>query len=156
MHCPITARFSPHPSSWSATKGCAVARLILGISHPLRVPSRRVIYSKPNKARRLGFTDGRRGYERGRGPEGGTHLDLLSRHKAGIVMLLRPAEDSWSAKDWRGFFDERARIAEFDGGLLRADAEVRAFAYCIVEWLNRNPVCSPPGRCFGCGGGEHT
>jgi hypothetical protein len=31
-------------------------------------------------------------------------LDLLSRHKAGIVALLRPAEDSWSAKNSRGFF----------------------------------------------------
>jgi hypothetical protein len=31
-----------------------------------------VNYSKPNKARRLGFPDGRRGYERGRGPEIGT------------------------------------------------------------------------------------
>jgi hypothetical protein len=37
--------------------------------------------------------------------------ELPSRHKAGIVMLLRPAEDSWSAKNWRGFFSERARIA---------------------------------------------
>ena len=55
MHCPITARFSPHPSSCSATKRCAVARLILGIRHPLRAPSTRVICSKPNKARRLGF-----------------------------------------------------------------------------------------------------
>jgi hypothetical protein len=52
------------------------------------------------------------------------------------------------------FFDERAGIAEFDGGLPRASAEARAFACCVVEWLNRNPVCSPPGRCLGCGGSE--
>jgi hypothetical protein len=83
-------------------------------------------------------------------------LDLLSRHKAGIVTLLRPAEDGWSAEDWHVFFDERAGIAEFDGGLPRGQAEARAFACCAEEWLNRNPVHSPPGRCLGFGGGDHA
>jgi hypothetical protein len=73
-------------------------------------------------------------------------LDLLSRHKAGIVALLRPANNGWAAIDWLAFFDERAGIAEFDGGLPRQDAEARAFACCVVEWLNRNPVRSSPGR----------
>ena len=66
-------------------------------------------------------------------------LDLLSRHKAEIVALLRPAEDGWSAEDWQVFFDERAGIVEFDGGLPRAEAEARAFEACVLEWLNRNP-----------------
>ncbi|WP_288048258.1 hypothetical protein [Acidiphilium sp.] len=83
-------------------------------------------------------------------------LDLLSRHKVAIVALLRPAKDGWSADDWRVFFDERAGIAEFDGGLPRAQTEVRAFACCVAEWLNRNPVRSPHGRCLGCGGGEQA
>ena len=83
-------------------------------------------------------------------------LDALSRHKAEIVVLLRPAKDGWSAEDWQAFFDERAGIAEFDGGLPRAEAEARAFACCVVEWLNRNPVRSPPGRCLGCGDSEHA
>jgi len=82
-------------------------------------------------------------------------LDLLSRHKAGIVALLRPADDGWSAEDWQVYLDERAGIAEFDGGLPHSQAEARAFACCIGEWLNRNPVRSPPGRCLGCGGGGH-
>ena len=81
-------------------------------------------------------------------------LDALSRHKAEIVALLRPGRDSWSAENWQVYFDERAGIAEFDGGLPRAEAEARAFACCVVEWLNRNPVCSPPGRCLDCGGSE--
>jgi hypothetical protein len=85
-----------------------------------------------------------------------TVLDLLSRHKAGIVTLLRPVDDGWSAEDWQALFDERAGIAEFDGGLLRPQAEARAFDCCVVEWLNSNPVCSPPGRCLGCGGGDHA
>ncbi len=83
-------------------------------------------------------------------------LDLLARHKAGIVALLRPANDGWSGEEWLAFFDERAGIAEFDGGLPRASAEARAFACCVAEWLNRNPARSPPGRCLGCGGGEHA
>ena len=42
-------------------------------------------------------------------------------------------------------------IAEFDGGLPREQAEARAFACCVAEWLNRNPVRSSPYRCLGCG-----
>jgi hypothetical protein len=73
-------------------------------------------------------------------------LDLLWRDKAGIVALLRPGRDGWSAQDWQIFFGERAAVAEFDGGLPRAQAEVRAFVCCIAAWLNRNPVRSTPER----------
>ena len=83
-------------------------------------------------------------------------LDLLARHKARVIALLRTGGDGWSGEDWRAFFDERAGIAEFDGGLPRDQAEARAFAACVAEWLNRNPVRSPPGRCLGCGGSEHA
>ncbi|MBN8957381.1 MAG: hypothetical protein J0H17_12560 [Rhizobiales bacterium] len=83
-------------------------------------------------------------------------LDLLSRHKAQVIALLRPGGDGWSGEDWRACFDKRAAIAEFDGGLPRASAEARAFACCVAEWLNRNPVRSPAGRCLDCGGREHA
>jgi hypothetical protein len=49
------------------------------------------------------------------------------------------------------FFDERAGITEFDGGLPRTQAEAQAFACCVTEWLNHNPVGSSPGHCLGCG-----
>jgi hypothetical protein len=52
----------------------------------------------------------------------------------------------WSREDWQVFFEERAGIAEFDGGLPRLEAEARAFTCCVAEWLNRNPVRSPPDR----------
>ena len=81
-------------------------------------------------------------------------LPAIRQNKAAIIRLLRPGDDGWSAEDWRAFFDERAGIAEFDGGLSRAEAEASAFAHCVAEWLNRNPMRSPPGRCFGCGGDE--
>ena len=80
-------------------------------------------------------------------------LDLLVLHKRDILRLLRPANDGWSPEDWQVFFDERAAVA-VDGGLPRAEAEKRAFACCVTEWLNRNPTPSAPGRCLGCGGGE--
>jgi hypothetical protein len=62
----------------------------------------------------------------------------------------------WSADDWRIFFDERAGIAEYDGGLPRAEAEARSFACCVTEWINRNPTPSTPGRCQTCGGGQRS
>jgi hypothetical protein len=82
-------------------------------------------------------------------------LDLVSRHTDGIMALLRPGGDGWSADDWQGFYDKRAGIAEFDGGLPRAEAEARAFACCLSEWQNRHPARSSPERCLACGGGEH-
>jgi hypothetical protein len=83
-------------------------------------------------------------------------LHTLSRHKAEIVALLRPGRDGWSAEDWQAFFDERAAMVEFDGGLPRAEAEVQGFACCVVERLNRNPERSPSGRCLECGDREHA
>ena len=58
-------------------------------------------------------------------------LDLLSRHKAAIVLWLRPGADGWSVEDRQVFFDERAGIAEFDGRLSRPEAEARARACCM-------------------------
>ncbi len=80
-----------------------------------------------------------------------TTLELLARHKAAIISWLRPGADGWSGEDWQAFFDERAGVLEFDAGAPRSEAEANAFACCISEWLNRNPVCSPPGCCAGCG-----
>ena len=83
-------------------------------------------------------------------------LDALARHKQEIIDLLRPGRDGWSAEDWQAHFDERAGIAEFDGGLPRPDAEARAFECCVVEWMNRSFERSPPGRCLACVGGDHA
>jgi hypothetical protein len=83
-------------------------------------------------------------------------VDGLAQHKAGVLALLRPSQDGWTAEDWRAFFDERAGIAEFDQLLPRLLAEKHAFTCCIAEWLNRNPISSLPGRCLGCGGPHHA
>lgn len=78
-------------------------------------------------------------------------LDLLSRHKTGIITLLSTADARWSAEDWQIYFDERSGIAEFDGGLPRRDAEARAFESCVVRWLELHPATSEPDRCAWCG-----
>jgi hypothetical protein len=83
-------------------------------------------------------------------PPPATVVDGLSRFKGEIVALLRPDERGWSAEDWQVFFAERAGVLEFDGGLPRPEADARAFARCVEEWLNRNPARSAPGRCLGC------
>ncbi len=78
-------------------------------------------------------------------------LKVLRRHKAGIVALLTAVEGDCTAEDWRTFFEERAGTAEFDSGQTRAEAEAIAFEWCILEWLNRHPQHSDPGRCAWCG-----
>ena len=60
-------------------------------------------------------------------------LDLLSRNKADIVALLRPADDGWSAEDWQAFFDGRAGSVEHDGSENRETAEAEAFNHTISE-----------------------
>jgi hypothetical protein len=54
------------------------------------------------------------------------------------------------------FFDERTRIAEFEAELPRPQAEARALACCISEWMIHNPVRSAPDRCIECGGGDQS
>jgi hypothetical protein len=58
----------------------------------------------------------------------------------------------WDADDWRAFLEERAAVAEYDGGLSRVDAERQAHECCVMEWLWRNPpLASGPERCAHCG-----
>ena len=66
-----------------------------------------------------------------------TLMRILARDKAEILRLLRPANDIWSPADWQALFEERAAIAEFDGGLSRTQAEAHALAHCAAEWLER-------------------
>ena len=87
-------------------------------------------------------------------PPSDTVLAALSANKAGIVVLLRPGDDVRNAEDWQVYYDERAGISEFVGGLSRAQAEAQAFACCVSEWMNRNPQTSSPSHCLTCGGND--
>jgi hypothetical protein len=71
-----------------------------------------------------------------------------------VISFLPLDRSGWTAKDWQALFNERTTIAEFDGGLPRREAEAGAFKACVVEWLNRNLVCSAADRCRWCGGRE--
>ena len=75
-------------------------------------------------------------------------VEMLERHKADVVALVRSGSgpNALSDEDWKVFFDERAAIAEFDGGLPRDQAEAQAFEACVTEWLTRNGVQAPPDR----------
>ena len=56
------------------------------------------------------------------------------------------------AEDWWAFFDERAGIAEHDGGLSRTDAERQAYECTLSEWLRQHPPpASGPAWCTHCG-----
>jgi hypothetical protein len=89
----------------------------------------------------------------------------LRAHKAEVLTYLNkradilcpaaltgaPATDDGT--DWRHDYEERAAIAEHDGGLDRAEAECRAFEAAVVHWMNCNPPTDPgPDHCAGCGG----
>ncbi len=64
------------------------------------------------------------------------------------------AGNDWNTFDWQAFLDERAAIAQHDGGLSRAEAEARAYECCIVAWLNCHaPTQDDPNQCIHCG--EH-
>ncbi len=55
----------------------------------------------------------------------------LRLHMAEVMAFLQDRKAAWTPEDWRAFFDERAGIAEHDGGLLRADAERQAFVHVV-------------------------
>ena len=77
-------------------------------------------------------------------------LEVLRQHKAEIIAWLVAPVSDWAAQDWQIFFGERAGIAEHDGGMSRIDAEVAAYEFCVVEWMNRNPASSDPDICAWC------
>ena len=54
-------------------------------------------------------------------------LHQLRSAKPAIVAYLHDL-GCWGEEEWAAFYDERAGIMEFDGGLTRAEAEARARA----------------------------
>lgn len=60
----------------------------------------------------------------------------------------RETDTAWDAEDWRTYFNERAGIAEFDGGLSRQQTEVRAYECCLSHWQNMVPPIVADGE--GC------
>ena len=63
--------------------------------------------------------------------------------KVAAKSKLPPA--NLNAEDWRSFYEERAAILEYDGGLPREQADRLAFESCVVGVANAMPNQSPPG-----------
>lgn len=81
----------------------------------------------------------------------------LRLHKAALAALLQApvtGVTAWDAADWEGYFNERAAVAEYDGGLPRHEAEAQAFRCCVAEWLCQNFEASEPGQCAWCNRGD--
>ena len=55
---------------------------------------------------------------------------------------------------WLIFYEERAAIREYEGGLTRPDAEAGALQDAIAHWLARNPLTPgvPEDGCMHCAG----
>ena len=93
--------------------------------------------------------------------QGGTDSEVLIHAESPAVPVgatdvghraeKRPTHQ-WDATDWKAFYDERAAIAEFDGGQSRQQAEALAFETTVVEWMNVTPPADvSEDRCAGCG-----
>jgi len=79
-------------------------------------------------------------------------LKHLTDAQAAEVVGRELARPGWSVADWRAFFDERAGIAEHDGGLDRPQAERQAFTDCVRQFLRRHaPGYRPDVKCLHCG-----
>lgn len=75
-----------------------------------------------------------------------------TRPKEALTKPTPASSLAWTAQDWQAFFDERAGIREFDGGLSRTEAEAGAFVDCIGQWRPLNPLCPSESRtCIHCG-----
>lgn len=62
----------------------------------------------------------------------------------------RPAQ--WDENDFRVFYGERAAVLEYDGELVRTEAERQAFEATIIHWMNLNPPLNLGNdNCAQCG-----
>ena len=77
-------------------------------------------------------------------------------HKIATLALLKPGPGEWRAQDWVAYFDARKQSTARRNGRSRTQAASLAFECCVVEWLNRHPAPSPPGRCAWCGDAESS
>jgi hypothetical protein len=81
-------------------------------------------------------------------------VDSLLLHKEAILALIQPGRDGWTTEHWRAYFEKCWRTAISSDGRTQSEARGPAFECCVIEWLNRHPAASAPGRCIWCGGPE--
>ena len=89
------------------------------------------------------------------GPPAPDDLDLLRVHKAEIIAALTAAspakqEPDDAGIDWRGWYEERAAIRQFDGGHTREEAERLAWGEVEDRWHRAHGERVPRDVCAGC------
>ena len=92
-------------------------------------------------------------------------LKLLNGSRARALAALatlagppRPTRDSWSAADWQAYFEERAAIREYDGGLVE-DLKPNASPSRTRSLVGFPPIRLPASsdeRCLHCGVGHRS
>ena len=76
-------------------------------------------------------------------------LKLLEANKRAIMIVLRPDDASWSAEDWKAYFEERVALAKRD--FPRAAAELIALLDTADRWLAVHPPqLAAAGFCSHC------
>ncbi len=102
------------------------------------------------------MTDGRDLLLEARTPPPPQVLNALGRHKREVITLLQTAGHRSSAEDWQAYYDERAAVREYDGGLPRGEAEQLAFEDTVTQWLclHPAPASNPQEGCVHCGAGD--
>jgi hypothetical protein len=64
----------------------------------------------------------------------------LLQSKLTVATIANVAVASAPDEYWRTFFEERAAVCEYDGGLPRPVADAGALQDAIAHWLARNPL----------------
>jgi hypothetical protein len=89
------------------------------------------------------------------GPPPSAVLDLIRIYKTEIVAAIT-AGNAASQKvddavaDWRGWYEERAAIRQFEGGHTREEAERLAWSEAEDRWHRANGERVPRDLCAGC------
>ena len=95
------------------------------------------------------------------GPADALPDDLIERLRALktellVLLAANPPGALWDARDWQVYFEERAGIREFDGGLPRTEAEPLALEDAVTHWLclHPAPASDPRHGCVHCDSGD--
>jgi len=84
-------------------------------------------------------------------------LDRLRAAKDELIRALSKTQQSLGSaadpvnEEWKAYFDERAAMRQFCGGIPRNIAEELAWDDTLGEWHRTHPMEFPAGQCAGCG-----
>jgi hypothetical protein len=77
--------------------------------------------------------------------------ELVARIRAHKLEIAAELAAGWGKDDWRGEYNERAAIFEFDGKHTRAEAERMAWHVVASRWYREHGKRVSANLCAGCG-----